>query len=399
MIDADAVRHEFPVLGRQVAGRPVVFADNAATSLRPRCVIDAVTHYYTHVSANVHRGVNVLAEEADALFEDARRDIADFVNAVPEEIVFVRNATEAINLAVHIAGVTPADEVVTSLAEHHSNLLPWAVHSQMRAVVPDEHGGVSPAAFTRQFGPRTKLVALQQISNVVGVVRPVADVIQAARAQGILTLVDGAQSVPHLPVDVRRLGCDFLAFSGHKMLGPSGIGVLYARRALLEAAAPVLYGGGMVERVTATDFQVAPIPHRFEAGTPNIEGAIGLGAAVRFLEGLGMEAVFAHGRLLAERLVAGLAAIPNLRVRPARADGEMIPIVSCAFPRLAADDAAGMICNRFGIMVRSGVHCAEPLARHFGEQGVVRVSLYLYNTTAEVDYVVESFATLARQFA
>ncbi len=399
MMDIATIREHFPALGRQVDGRPVVFADNAATSLKPRCVIDAVTDYYTRICANVHRGVNTLAQEADGLYEEARRSVAEFIHAAPDQIVFVRNATEGINLAAHMMDLTEDDEVVCSLSEHHSNFLPWFVRAKVRLVYPVDDGTVTVESFMEQVTSSTKLVAIGHVSNVTGIVAPVCDIVAEAKRKGIATLVDAAQSVTHMPIDVWELGCDFMAFSGHKMLGPSGIGVLYGDEGRLESAAPLLYGGGMVSRATPDGFVPDALPHTFEAGTPNIEGALGMGAAARFLMDLGMENVHRHSRHLAGALIEGLASIEGLRLYPPPSSAERMPVASFAVPGLAADDVAAILCNRYNIMVRSGVHCAEPLVRHYGEPGLVRVSLYLYNTLEEVEYICESVRGLCRAFA
>ena len=393
-LEMNEVRKEFPALARVVGGRQVVFADNAATSLKPQCVIDAVVHYYSQICANVHRGVNILAQEADGLYEDARRSIAELIHASPEELVFVRNATEGINLAAHVVGLQEGDEVVCSLADHHSNFLPWFARARVKMVAPDEGGRVTPRAFAERVNAKTRLVALGHVSNVTGIVAPVRDIIQEMKKRGLLTLVDGAQSVGHMPIDVRDLGCDFFAFSGHKMLGPSGIGVLYARGELLEAAQPMLFGGGMVLHVTADGYEPEAVPHKFEAGTPNIEGALGMGAAARFLMDLGMDNVRSHSAELAGALVREVQSVEGVRTFPKDTPGERLPIVSFAVPGMSADNVAAILCNRYGIMVRSGVHCAEPLVRHFGEKGLARVSLHVYNTLDEVHYIGDSLRNL-----
>lgn len=398
MLDVDAIRRHFPALERRIDGHPVLFADNAATSLKPRSVIDAVSHYYTDLSVNVHRGVNLLAEEAERLYEDARRRVARLINARADEVVFVRNATEGINLAAHLAGLRVGDRVVCSLGEHHSNFLPWQVHGTLETVAPGDDGVVEPSALVRRIDRHTRLVATHQVSNVTGAIQPVAEIVRAARERGALTLVDGAQSVPHMPVDVQALNCDFLAFSGHKMLGPSGIGALYARREILAEGTPMLYGGGMVERVAADRFETAPVPQRYEAGTPNIEGALGLGAAADFLAELGMEAVFGHGRELAGVLAEELGRIRGLEIRPARLPRERVAILCFTVRGLGAEALAMMLSQRHGILVRSGRHCAEPLLRHLGGEDLCRVSLYLYNTRDEVAAIGRALASLCGMF-
>jgi cysteine desulfurase / selenocysteine lyase len=395
VLDITRVRSEFPALERRLNGRPVIFADNAATSLKPQCVIDAVTYYYTHVCANVHRGISILAQEADDLYEAARARIADLVNADPDEIVFVRNATEGLNLAARIVGLREQDEVVCSLVDHHSNLLPWRAVARTRVVMPDATGRITAEALSDVVGPSTRLLALGHASNVTGFIVPAQQMIARARAAGLVTVVDGAQAVPHLPVDVRALGCDFYAFSGHKMCGPSGIGALYIRRELLDRALPALLGGGMVTRVTEDAYVAAVGPARFEAGTPNIEGALGMGAAARFLFDLGMENVQAHAARLAQRLFAGLASLRRLRVLPAADATDRLPLACFTVPGLAAGDVAALLCNRYGVMARSGVHCAEPLVRHLGAGDLVRVSLALYNTEEEVDTILKALDELS----
>lgn len=399
MFDEAQLRSEFPILQRQLNGKPIVFADNAATSLKPKCVIDAVEHYYTQVCANVHRGVNLLAQEADKLYEEARASTASLIDARSDEIVFVRNTTEAINLASHILDLDEDDEVVCSLTDHHSNFLPWFVRAKVRLAQPDQAGRVSVESFRQALTPRTKLVAIGHVSNVTGVITPVHGVVEEARKRGIPTLIDGAQSVAHIPTNVHELGCDFFAFSGHKMLGPSGIGALYGRKELLDAAAPMLFGGGMVIRVSESDYEPEEVPHRFEAGTPNIEGAIGMGAAARFLTSVGLPDIYEHSLQLAEALVAEVATIPGLRTFPPDNSAERLPVVSFAVGDMPADDVAAILCNRYNIMVRSGVHCAEPLLRHFGVNGLTRISLHVYNTGAEVEHIGRSLREFCRFFS
>lgn len=393
------VRSHFPALNRQIGGRPVVFADNASTALKPQCVIDAVQHYYCEISANVHRGVSLLAQEADALYEGARASVAQLIGARASEVVFVRNTTEAINLAAHVLSLTPADEVVCAVSDHHSNLLPWRARATVRTVSIDDAGRIDVADVAAAFTSRTKVLALGHVSNVTGIVLPIAQLIALAKERGIITVVDAAQSIPHMPIDVRALGCDFLAFSGHKMYAPSGIGVLYGRRDLLEAGSPLLFGGGMVTHVTLTDLELDAVPHRFEAGTPNIEGALGLGAAAEFLLRVGPAKIYEHSRQLATALLRELEGIPGLQLRPASSNVERLPTVSFTVADVSGDDVGGMLSNRYAIMVRSGAHCAEPLLRHLGERSLVRVSFALYNTLDEVRYVTESLRTVCRFFA
>lgn len=394
MLDITIIRSQFPALKREFNGRPVVFADNAATSLKPQCVIDAVLNYYTRNCSNVHRGINALAQEADDLYEEARHSIAELINAQPGEIIFVRNATEAINLAAHMINLRKSDEVVFSATDHHSNFLPWYSRATPRIVSPDGQGRLHAEAFADLISPKTRMIAVGHVSNVTGLIAPAADILAEARKRNVLTLVDGAQSVGHMPIDVRKLGCDFFAFSGHKMLGPSGIGALFARQELIASAPPMLLGGGMVTGVTVDGFTPDSGPARFEAGTPSIEGALGMGAAARFLMQNGMEDVEQHAGELAVALVRGLNKIEGITLFPGNSEVDRIPVASFTVNGVSAGDAAAILCNRYNIMVRSGVHCAEPLLRHFGQTGLVRVSLHLYNTLDEVTGIVAAVGKL-----
>jgi cysteine desulfurase/selenocysteine lyase len=396
-VNIEAIREAFPALKRTVKGKPVIFADNAATTLKSQRVIDAVVRYYTEICSNVHRGINVLAEEAEALYEGARETVADLLNASPREIVWVKNATEGINLASHLLDLGPDDEVVTAISEHHSNILPWSVKAKVRfaGLAPD--GRVDPQSVRDLVSEKTKLVVIGHVSNVTGLENPVADILAIARERGALSLVDASQSAPHMPIDVKALGCDFLAFSGHKMGGPSGTGALYGREELLTACTPHAFGGGMVKRVSKEDYELEDLPHRFEAGTPNIEGSIGLGAAADFLDEIGLDAIHEHGLRLGRRLAEALCAIPGVSVFPETAEGRL-GIAAFTLEGFIADDLAAILCNRYGIMTRSGVHCAEPLVRHFGQDGLIRVSLYLYNTEEEVDAIARAVGEIAGMF-
>lgn len=389
MINIDALRSQFPALKRQFNGKPVVFADNAATSLKPQCVIDAVTNYYGTNCSNVHRGINALAQEADDLYEDARNAIAELINASPSEIIFVRNATEAINLAAHMMNLGKSDEVIFSAADHHSNFLPWFSRSTPRIVTPDNQGRLTADGFAALMNSHTRLAAVGHVSNVTGLVAPAADIIAEARKRNVATLIDGAQSVGHMPIDVRKLGCDFFAFSGHKMLGPSGIGALFARQPRISAAQPMLFGGGMVAGATVNGFTPDAGHARFEAGTPAIEGALGMGAAARFLMQIGMDDVRAHASELTVALIRGLKTVKGITLYPG-IEEDRIPVASFTVNGVSAGDAAAILCNRYNIMVRSGVHCAEPLLRHFGQTGLVRVSLHVYNSLDEVAVIVDA---------
>lgn len=420
--DLATLRDSIPAL-RQVragsggpddAAEPLVFADNASTSQKPQAVIDAVVGYYTGPCANVHRGAHLLAEEADRRYEAARESVAELVGVDRREVVFVRNTTEAIHLAGHVLGLGPDDEVVAAITDHHSNLLPWRSRARLVPVFPDADARLRPEAFERALTERTRLVAVGHASNVTGLVAPVAEIAAIARERGIASLVDAAQSVAHLPVERDAIGCDFLAFSGHKMMAPSGIGALVARRRFLDAAPPLVHGGGMVDRVgdAAADFSPTAAPHRFEAGTPNIEGAIGMGAAAEILLDLGLDTVREHGRRLSALLDEELATVPGLVAYPAALGAVpepaltpaltpevgRLPIRAFTIGDLPPDQVAEILSHRHGILVAAGVHCAEPLARHWGVKGLVRVSLHPYNTEAEVRRIGEALRSLASVF-
>src|SRR5688572_7944291 len=318
MFKVETVRQDFPILSRQVHGKPLVYLDNAATTQKPRQVIDAMVHYYEHYNANIHRGLHTLAEEATDAFEGTRAKVARFIKSPygPESIVFVRNTTEAINLVANAWGrrfLTEGDEIVVSVAEHHSNFIPWQLiarerGARLRFIDIDEEGRLRREQFEELIGPKTKIVALAHASNVLGI-NPVREIAEIAHRHGALMLVDGAQSVPHMPVDVGELGCDFLAFSGHKMAAPTGVGVLYAKPELLDAMDPFLGGGSMISRVLLEESTWNEVPHKFEAGTPNIADVIGLGAAIDYLEDLGMDNVREHEKQLTSYALERLSSL------------------------------------------------------------------------------------------
>ncbi|MEM8994346.1 MAG: cysteine desulfurase [Acidobacteriota bacterium] len=401
--DVEALRDSIPALRQTGGDRALLFADNAATSLKPRSVIDAVTGYYTGPCANVHRGVHLLAEEAGRRYEAARESVAELIGAPRESCIFVRNTTEATALAAHVAGLGPDDEVVAARVDHHSNLLPWGRRSRLTLVEPDADGRLHPDAFRRAVTPSTRLVAVAHASNVTGRVAPVRAIVDAVRAAApdVLVAVDAAQTIAHGPVEVGELDCDFLAFSGHKMMAPSGIGVLYGRRRLLEAAPPLLVGGGMVD---AVDLDGVPAPsappHRFEAGTPNIEGALGLGAACELLLDLDPERLRDHARRLSRALDRELRTVDGLRAVPALGSADdRLPIRAFILGAVPPDQVAEILSHRHGILVASGVHCAEPLARHWGFGALVRASLHAYNTEDEVARLGDALRGLAAHFS
>ena len=400
--DVARLRADFPVLARRVNGHPLVYLDNAASSQQPTAVIEAVADYARAHHANVHRGVHTLSQEATALYEGARERVRRFIGAArSEEIVFVRGTTEAINLVAQSHGralLRPGDEILVTRLEHHSNIVPWQILAAQTGatVVPvpiDASGAVDADAFRRLLGPRTRIVALAHVSNALGTVLPLNEFLGAARERGITTVVDGAQAVPHRAVDVQALGCDFYAFSAHKMYGPTGIGVLYAREAVLAAMPPWHGGGDMILTVSFEGSTWNHLPHRFEAGTPNVGGAVGLAAAIDYLESAGLEAVGRHEHALLERATAALAGIPGLRLIGTAAD--KTSLVSFAVEGVHPHDL-GTVLDAQGIAVRTGHHCAMPVMAHFGLPATTRASFALYNTAAEVDALAAGVADAIR---
>ena len=390
-LDAARLRGDFPVLARKVNGHPLVYLDNAASSQQPAAVIDAVADYARAHHANVHRGVHTLSQEATALYEGAREKVRRFVNArSTAEIVFVRGTTEAINLVAQSYGRTrlaAGDEIVVTQLEHHSNIVPWQLLASetgatLRVVPIDRRGAVDCDAYRGLLGPRTRIAALAHVSNALGTVLPVADFVAAARERGIATVVDGAQAVPHLPVDVQAIGCDFYAFSAHKMYGPTGIGVLYAREAVLAAMPPWQGGGDMILSVSFAGSTWNHLPHRFEAGTPNVGGAVGLAAAIDYLGRIGAGRIAAHEQDVLDHATARLSTVDGLTL--VGTAPEKSSLVSFTVAGIHPHDLGTVLDSR-GVAVRTGHHCAMPVMEFFGVPATTRASFGLYNTRAEVD--------------
>lgn len=392
----DLIRSQFPALKRTQNSKPIIFADNASTTLKPQSVIDSVTYFYTHLCSNVHRGENTLTQEASHLFEKTRAQVADFVNASPDEIIFVKNATEGINLASHLAGLTQESHVLSSLSEHHSNFLPWFQKSKVELVFPFRNGVFDLTPFQEKITPHTHILAISQVSNVTGEVFPVASLIDLARKHHCRTLVDASQSVSHFPIDVKDLGCDFLVFSAHKIFAPSGVGILYARKEILEAATPWLVGGGMVDWVNSEAFSPRSGPARFEAGTPNIEGVLGLGSALAFVEELGWEPIQAQNEKLALQFWEMLQKNPKVDIHRLSSEPAKIPIFSISVNGLSGSELINILSNRFNIMARYGAHCAEPLMRYWKLHGTIRFSLHVYNTEEEVRFITDALHSVNR---
>ncbi|MDY6812638.1 MAG: cysteine desulfurase [Pseudomonadota bacterium] len=404
-LDVAAIRADFPALHQQVHGHPLAYLDNAATTQKPAAVIEAIDHYYRHDNANIHRGVHALSERATAAYEAARDKVRDFLGAARrQEIIFVRGATEAINLVAQSfvrPRVGPGDEILITELEHHANIVPWQlVREQTGAslqVVPiDEHGAVPLAAFEAALGEATRFVAIGHVSNALGTINPVAEMVALARAREIPVLVDGAQAVPHLPVDVQALGADFYTFSGHKMFGPTGIGALYGREALLEAMPPWQGGGDMIRMVRFDRTLFNDLPYKFEAGTPHIAGGIGLGAAIDYLDAVGLERIAAWEHELLTAASERLGAIPGLRLigtAPAKA-----AVVSFVLEGVHPHDL-GTIVDQHGVAIRAGHHCAMPVMERFDVPATARASFACYNTLAEVDALVAAVEAARAMFA
>ncbi len=405
MFDAAAVRREFPILDQQVHGKPLVYLDNANTTQKPIGVIEALDRYYREDNANIHRATHLLSERATRAYEGARERIARFFNARESaEIVFTRGCTEAINLVAYSFArprLTPGDEILVTHMEHHSNIVPWQLVAEqtgavLRVVPMDDRGVLDMAAYETMLGPRTVIVSAIHVSNALGTVNPVSDIVRLAKARGVPVLIDGAQAAPHMPVDVQALGCDFYACSAHKMYGPTGIGALYGRREMLESMPPWMGGGDMIASVTFERTEYNAVPYKFEAGTPNIAGVIGFGAAVDFLSRFDMREIAAHEHALLEQASSSLAAIDGVRLvgqAPERA-GVVSFLVGDVHPH-----DIGTFLDREGVAVRTGQHCAQPVMDFYGIMSTVRASFALYNTSADVDALVAGVAGVQRFFA
>ncbi|MGQ0561263.1 MAG: cysteine desulfurase [Gemmatimonadota bacterium] len=397
LTDSETIRAQFPLLAQESNGFPLAYLDNAATSQKPRAVLAAIERFYQHDNANVHRGLYELSRRATEGYEEARRTAARFVNAAePAEIVWVRGATEAINLVALTWGwqnLQPGDEIVLSVLEHHSNLVSWQLAAQrtgakIRYIDIDDEGRLRLEHYEQLLSRRTKLVAVGHVSNALGTIHPVREIVERAHAAGAKVLIDGAQGAPHLRIDVQALGCDFYAISGHKLCGPMGIGVLWARRELLDAMPPYHGGGEMIDRVFDDYSTYAPVPHKFEAGTPNAGGAVGLAAAMDYLDGIGHDALWAHEQMLTAYGLDRLGAVAGLKLYGPRAASERTAVFSFALEGMHPHDIATVLDTQ-GIAIRAGHHCAQPLMRRLGVPATTRASCYLYNTTGEIDRLVD----------
>jgi cysteine desulfurase/selenocysteine lyase len=400
------LRKDFPILDQQVHGKPLIYFDNAATSQKPRSVIAALVHYYEHDNANVHRGIHELSNRATSAFEAARTRAAQFINArSADEIIFTRGTTEGINLVAATWGpknLKAGDVIVLTELEHHSNLVPWQLLAQRTGAklafipVTGDEGTLDLTKLDSLLTPKVKLLSLVHISNSMGTVNPVAEICARARKLGITTLVDGAQSAGHMPVDVQAIGCDFFAFSGHKICGPTGIGVLWGRQEILDAMPPYQGGGEMILSVAYEKSEYKPAPHRFEAGTPDISGPIGLHAAMDYLDAIGRENIWKHDQELASYACEKLAALPNIRLFGPKQN--RAGLVSFLLKEVHAHDVV-TLADQAGLALRGGHHCTQPLMHKLGVESTARASFYFYNTRAEVDRMIEVILEIQKFFA
>jgi len=404
-LDLATIRADFPILAERINGKPLVYLDNGATSQKPQVVLDAIVNYYTHMNANIHRGVHTLSVRATEAHDAARQTVRKFLNAADtREIIFVRGATEAINLVAQTYGrvhVGAGDEVLITAMEHHSNIVPWQILCEEKGahlkVAPiNDRGELMLDEFAKLIGPHTKIVAVTHVSNALGTVVPLRQVIDIAHRCGVPVLVDGAQAVPHFAVDVQALDCDFYAFSGHKVYGPTGIGVLYGKRALLNSMPPYQGGGDMISSVTFAKTTYNDLPFKFEAGTPDIAGAIALGAALKYITNLGMDKIAAHESELLAYATEAVGAIPGIRLIGTARD--RAGVLSFVLDHVHPHDL-GTILDREGIAIRTGHHCAQPVMDRFGVPATTRASLAFYNTFAEIDALAAGLGKVKEIFS
>jgi len=407
MFNPSIVKKDFPILARNINGHPLTYLDNSATTQKPQVVIDAVSNYYRQHNANINRGVHLLAEEATRAYEEAREVVADFISAQREEVVFVRNTTEALNLVAYSWGLTnigKGDEIILTQMEHHSNIVPWQLVAQKTGAtivyLPITTEGIlDTSKLASLLSPKTKIVSLTHVSNVLGTINPVKQICKQVKSfnKNIVCVVDAAQSVPHMPVSVKDLGCDFLAFSGHKLCGPMGIGVLWGKRNLLEEMPPFLGGGDMISAVYWQKTEYADLPQKFEAGTPNVAGAVGLSAAIQYLQKIGLEDISMHEKELTRYLLEKLSDFPEVTVLGPSSLENRSGLVSFVFKNVHAHDVA-QVLDSVGVAVRSGQHCCMPLHTLLNVSASTRISFYLYNTNADVDQVIEGLKKVRHVF-
>ncbi|PON17818.1 cysteine desulfurase [Candidatus Entotheonella serta] len=401
-LDVDAVRRDFPILERLVNDRPLVYLDSGASSQKPVAVIEAERQYYLNSHANIHRGIYVLSEESTLAYEQAHEQVGQFINAAWDEVIFTKNTTESLNLVAYAWGLDnlqAGDEVVTTVLEHHSNIVPWQQMAKRTGATVHYIGITSQGHLDMEqaeklIGPRTKLVSMAHVSNVLGTINPVVEIGQMAHAQGAVFCVDGAQSIPHMPVDMQAIDCDFFAFSGHKMCGPTGIGGLYGKRELLERMEPFLYGGDMINEVSLEGSTWNDLPWKFEAGTPPIAEGIGLGAAVQYLQGIGMQVVHDYEHHLVREAMTQLSALPDIEIYGPDAE-DRGGVIAFNMEGAHAHDVASIL-DQYGVAIRAGHHCAMPLMRELDINGACRASFYMYNTVDEIHTLIESLGAVRR---
>lgn len=402
--NVEEIRQDFPILQREVYGRPLIYLDNAATTQKPRSVVEAISNEYYSTNANVHRGVHFLSQKATDLHEAARERVRQFINArSTAEVLFTRGTTESLNLVASSFGeafLKEGDEVIVSVMEHHSDIVPWQLLRERKGIVirvipMDDSGRLDLEAYERLFSERTRLVCVAHVSNVLGTVNPVKQMAATAHAHGAYMLVDGAQSIPHFKVDVQDLDCDFLTFSGHKIYGPTGIGVLYGRESILEKMPPYQGGGEMIARVTFEHTTYERLPYKFEAGTPDYVGTHALAAAIDYVEALGMDEIAAHERRLTQYAMERLGAIKNMHLYGTTPDKDAV--VAFNVGNIHPLDL-GTLLDRLGIAIRTGHHCAQPLMQRCGVEGMARASFALYNTMDEIDKLAEGIERVSKMF-
>jgi cysteine desulfurase/selenocysteine lyase len=404
VLDVERVREEFPILHRTVRGKPLVYLDSAATTQKPRHVLDALARYYAHGNANIHRGVYLLSEEATAAYDGARAKVQRFINArASREVIFTRSSTESINLVAQSFGrqnIGPGDEILITHMEHHSNIVPWQLlceqtHARLRVAPIDDQGELRMDEFERKLTSKTKIVAVVHLSNSLGTINPVSKIVALAHERDVPVLVDGSQAAYHMPVDVQALDCDFYVFTGHKLYGPTGIGVLYGREALLESMPPYMGGGDMIRSVTFEKTTYADLPNKFEAGTPHIAGAVGLGAAVDYVTGIGFDKIARHEKDLLEYGTAELLKIPGLRLIGTASNKASILafVLKGAHPH-----DIGSIVDIEGVSIRTGHHCTQPVMDRFGVPATARASVAMYNTRQEIDQLVYALHRVRETF-
>jgi cysteine desulfurase (EC 2.8.1.7) len=406
VIDARKIRDDFPVLQIKPYGKNLIYFDNAATTQKPESVIKAIENYYSSMNANVYRSAHYLSGLATNAYEQARNRVAKFINAGSEStVIFTRNASESINLVAYtwaMENIGEGDEIILSVAEHHSNMLPWQMvadkkGARLRYVYLDKEGRLDMSSFREMLTGKVKLVALQHVSNVLGIINPVEEITEMAHKAGAMVLIDGAQSVPHMKVDVKSIGCDFFAFSGHKMLGPMGIGVLYIRKELLSSIPPFLRGGEMIDEVYEDRSTFAEPPLKFEAGTPNVEGAVGLSAAIEYLEGIGLDNIRNHELELTQYALEKIREIDSVEIYGPLDTRDRGGVISFNVADIHPHDVS-TILDQDGIAIRSGHHCAQPLMRYLGVPATCRASFYIYNDREEVDAFIESLKNVRKWF-